>query len=236
MSFRRVGIAAMAAAMVTMGVSAADPSTPGGTSPEARLKEMGLTLPPPATPVANYVEAVRTGNLLFLAGHGPCGKLDESVTGKVGADRTVEQGYDAAKKTALCLISTLKAELGDLSRFESPRRLMGYLGLTPSEDSSGKRRRQGGITKAGNSSARRAFIEAAWAYAHPARVSWVIARRHTGLSRRITDLAWKAQLRLCARFRRLAARRLPRNKVVVAIARELSGFVWAIVREVKPAA
>jgi transposase len=113
---------------------------------------------------------------------------------------------------------------------------MGYLGLTPSEDSSGKRRRQGAITKAGNSSARRAFIEAAWAYAHPARVSWVIARRHTGLARSVTDLAWKAQLRLCARFRRLAARRLPRNKVVVAIARELSGFVWAIAQQVKPAA
>ena len=127
------------------------------------------------------------------------------------------------------------AELGDLSRFASPRQLMGYLGLIPSEDSSGPRRRQGSITKAGNTSARRALVEAAWAYQHPARVSWVIARRQSGLNQRLCDLAWKAQLRLCARFRRLAARGLHKNKIVVAIARELAGFVWAIAREVKPA-
>jgi transposase len=126
------------------------------------------------------------------------------------------------------------AELGDLSRFVSPRKLMGYLGMIPSEDSSGSRRRQGSITKAGNSSARRALVEAAHAYAHPARVSWVIARRQTGLAQSVTDLAWRAQLRLCARFRRLAARGLNRNKIVVAIARELSGFVWAIGQSVKP--
>jgi transposase len=126
------------------------------------------------------------------------------------------------------------AELGDLTRFVSPRKLMGYLGMIPSEDSSGSRRRQGSITKAGNSSARRALVEAAWAYAHPARVSWIIARRQTGLSKSVTDLAWRAQLRLCARFRRLAARGLNRNKIVVAIARELSGFVWAIGQSVKP--
>jgi transposase len=126
------------------------------------------------------------------------------------------------------------AELGDLTRFVSARKLMGYLGMIPSEDSSGSRRRQGSITKAGNSSARRALVEAAHAYAHPARVSWVIARRQTGLAKNVTDLAWKAQLRLCARFRRLAARGLNRNKIVVAIARELSGFVWAIGQNVKP--
>jgi transposase len=124
--------------------------------------------------------------------------------------------------------------LGDFQRFESPRKLMAYLGLIPSEDSSGARRRQGSITKAGNSSARRAMVEAAQAYAHPARVSWVIARRQAGLARSVTDIAWKAQLRLCARFRKLSGRRLPRNKVIVAIARELSGFVWAIARQLRP--
>jgi len=112
---------------------------------------------------------------------------------------------------------------------------MGYLGLVPSEDSSGGRRRQGGITKAGNSSARRALVEAAHAYRHPARVSWVIARRHVELPEGVTDIAWKAQVRLCARFRRLAARGLNRNKVVVAIARELCAFVWAVGQLVKPA-
>jgi transposase len=126
------------------------------------------------------------------------------------------------------------AELGDLARFESPRKLMGYLGLIPSEDSSGPRRRQGRITKAGNSSARRALVEAAHAYSHPARVSWVIARRHSALPKLITDIAWKAQLRLCSRFRHLAARGVPRNKVVVAVARELCGFVWAIAHDIKP--
>jgi transposase len=126
------------------------------------------------------------------------------------------------------------AELGDFQRFDTARKLMAYLGMIPSEDSSGARRRQGAITKAGNSSARRAMIEAAQAYAHPARVSWIIARRQVNASKRACDIAWKAQLRLCARFGRLAARRLPRNKIIVAVARELSGFVWAIAREVKP--
>jgi transposase len=128
------------------------------------------------------------------------------------------------------------AELGDLARFDSPRQLMGYLGLIPSENSSGQRRRQGSITKAGNSSARRALVEAAHVYRFPARVSRGIARRQTMVDPRLCAIAWKAQLRLCTRFRRLAARGLNRNKVVVAVARELSGFVWAIAREVKPLA
>ena len=126
------------------------------------------------------------------------------------------------------------AELGDLRRFSHPRSLMGYLGLVPSENSSGPRRRQGAITKAGNSSARRAFIEAAWAYQHNARVSWVTARRQTELPQPVIDLAWKAQLRLCARYRRLCARGLNRNKIVVAIARELAGFVWVAGQNIKP--
>ena len=128
------------------------------------------------------------------------------------------------------------AELGDLARFESPRQLMGYLGLIPSENSSGQRRRQGSITKAGNSSARRALVEAAHVYRFPARVSRGIARRQTTIDPQLCAIAWKAQLRLCTRFRKLAARGLNRNKVVVAIARELSGFVWAIAREIKPLA
>jgi transposase len=125
------------------------------------------------------------------------------------------------------------AELGDLSRFSHPRQLMSYLGLIPSENSSGERRRQGSITKAGNSSARRALVEAAWAYQYMARVSGLIARRQTDVPKVALDIAWKAQVRLCARFRRLAARGVSRNKIVVAIARELAGFVWAIAQKVK---
>jgi transposase len=150
--------------------------------------------------------------------------------------RPVVEALQALRGVSAIHAVRIVAELGDFTRFDSPRKLMGYLGLIPSEDSSGRRRRQGAITKAGNSSARRAMIEAAQAYAHPARVSWVIAQRQTRLSKRACDIAWKAQVRLCARFRRLAARKLPRNKAIVAVARELCGFVWAIAREVKPAA
>lgn len=105
---------------------------------------------------------------------------------------------------------------------------MAFVGLVPSEHSSGEHRRQGRITKTGNAHARRALIEAAWHYRLPARVTPIIARRLDGLPKPVTDIAWKAQLRLCARYRRLAARRLLSQKVVVAIARELVGFVWAI--------
>jgi len=129
---------------------------------------------------------------------------------------------------------TLIAELGDLTRFGSARSLMGYLGLVPREASSGEHRRQGSITKAGNSYARRALIEAAWAYRHPARVTRIIATRQTGLPKAACDIAWRAQLRLSSKYRRLNARHLNHNKIVVALARELSGFVWAIGQSVKP--
>jgi transposase len=128
---------------------------------------------------------------------------------------------------------TIICELGDLARFDNPRQLMAYLGLVPSENSSGERRRQGAITKSGNRFARRALIEAAWAYQHPARVSPVIARRQKAVPKGTRDIAWKAQLRLCARFRKLSARHLNKNTAVVAVARELSGFVWAIAKDVK---
>jgi len=125
-------------------------------------------------------------------------------------------------------------DVGDLTRFGSARQLMGYLGLVPRESSSGEQRRQGSITKSGNSYARRAMVEAAWAYRHPARVSRIIATRHTGLPKAACGIAWRAQLRLSAKYRRLSARHLHKNKIVVALARELSGFVWAIGQSVRP--
>jgi len=191
-----------------------------------------LKLPHPAQQIAfeEYVQAVQeTGERL------------ERLAASIAAElehwrwRPVVQALQALRGIQVIHAVRLLAEIGDFARFQAPRKLMGYLGMIPSEDSSGSRRRQGSITKAGNSSARRALVEAAHAYAHPARVSWVIARRQTKLSKSVCDTAWKAQLRLCARFRRLAARGLNRNKIVVAIARELSGFVWAIAREIKPA-
>ncbi len=141
----------------------------------------------------------------------------------------------ALRGVQLIAAITLVAEIQDFWRFASPRQLMAYLGLVPREDSSGPRRRQGAITKAGNSAARRMFVEIAQQYRLPARVSPVIAQRQAQLPKAVTDIAWAAQMRLCSRYRRLAARRVHHNKIVVAIARELCGFVWAIAREVTPA-
>lgn len=129
---------------------------------------------------------------------------------------------------------TLVAELGDLRRFAHPRELMGYLGLVPSEHSSGNTRRLGAITKTGNGHARRILIEAAWNYRFPARISLVLERRQQTQPKAVRDIAWRAQRRLCERYRRLSARHLQLNKICVAIARELAGFIWDIARQVTP--
>jgi len=139
----------------------------------------------------------------------------------------------ALRGVQLIAAITLVAELQDFLRFAHPRQLMAYLGLVPTEHTSGPKRRQGGITKAGNSAARRMLVEIAWHYRHDARVSPVIARRQEDLPKAITDIAWKAQLRLTAKYKRLAARRVMKTKAVVAVARELAGFVWAIGQHVQ---
>jgi transposase len=130
----------------------------------------------------------------------------------------------------------LVAELGDVTRFDTPRQLMSYLGLTPSEYSSGERRRQGGITQAGNGHARRALVEGAWAYRYPAKVSRHLQLRLEKLPPDIQAIGWKAQVRLCKRYRPLTARGTHINKVVVAIARKMAAFAWAIARLVPLAA
>jgi len=137
---------------------------------------------------------------------------------------------------ALVNAATLIAELGDLSRFANARQLMAYLGLVPSEHSSGASIRRGGLTKAGNNAARRLLIEAAWCYRFPARVSRELRLRQETQPRPIREIAWKAQLRLCARYRRFARSGKPANVVTAAIARELAGFLWAIARRVPLAA
>jgi transposase len=122
----------------------------------------------------------------------------------------------------------LVAEIGDIGRFAQPRQLMGYLGLVPAEYSSGDRVVRGSITKTGNAHARRLLTEAAWNYRFKARIGYRAQRRQENLPQAIRDLAWKAQLRLTGRFARLRARGVQINKVCVAVARELAGFVWAI--------
>jgi len=127
---------------------------------------------------------------------------------------------------------TVIAELGDLRRFAHPRELMGFLGLVPSEYTTGEHRRQGEITRSGNGHARRILVEAAWNYRFPARISRLLYTRQEGQPKAVRDIAWRAQLRLCNRFRRLRARQLHQNKVCVAVARELAGFIWDIARHV----
>ena len=133
---------------------------------------------------------------------------------------------------ALVNAASLIAELGDLSRFANPRQLMAYLGLVPSEHSSGVSIKRGGLTKAGNGTARRLLIEAAWCYRFPARVSRELRLRQEAQPIPIREIAWKGQRRLCARYRKLARTGKPANVVTAAIARELAGFVWAIARQV----
>jgi transposase len=144
----------------------------------------------------------------------------------------VVKALQALRGVAAIVAATTLAEIGDLSRFEKPRQLMAYLGLVPSEDSSGDKTHRGSITKTGNGHVRRALVEAAHAYSYPARVSRHLLKRQEGLPQPVLDIAWKAQVRLCGKFRRLMARGKLKTKVVTAIARELSGFIWAIAREV----
>jgi transposase len=144
----------------------------------------------------------------------------------------VVQALQALRGVQWLVAITVVAELGDLTRFASPRQLAAFVGLIPSEDSTGPRRRLGAITKTGNSRARRALIEGAWAYRHPAKVSEHLQRRIDTLPKPIQDIGWKAQVRLCKRFRRLVARGKHPNVAVTAIARELIAFMWAIAKEV----
>ena len=136
---------------------------------------------------------------------------------------------------ALLNAATLVAELGDLNRFESPRQLMSYLGLVPSEDSTGDTRKQGGITKLGNGIARRALIEAAWNYRSPARLGRGLLARQEGQPKAITDAAWNAQTRLHHRYQHLTRTLHKKNPVAAAaLGRELCGFVWDIGRQAQP--
>lgn len=124
------------------------------------------------------------------------------------------------------------AELGDLRRFDHPRKLMAYLGLVPTESSSGGKTRRGSLTKCGNSRARRLLVEGAHTYKHKANISVELQLRQEGLPKEIVDIAWQAQQRLCRRYQRLLQKGKHRNVVVVAIAREMIAYIWAIAREV----
>jgi transposase len=139
------------------------------------------------------------------------------------------RGLQALRGVAHISAVTIASELSNISsRFESARKLMGYCGVFPSEDSSGKRIRRGGITKAGNAHLRRIVVESAWCYRHLPRVGEKLRKRHQGVPAEITEIAWKAQHRLHKRYMTLMARGKEQRKTMTAIARELLGFIWAI--------
>lgn len=140
----------------------------------------------------------------------------------------VVAGLQALRGIGSLSAATIVAEVGPLSRFEHPRKLMGYSGTVSSEHSSGGSTWRGPITKAGNAHLRRAVVEAAWGYRHAPAMSRRLLRRQKGLDGEVKEIAWKAQCRLSARFRKLTGKGKPRQKAVTAVARELLGFIWSI--------
>jgi len=193
------------------------------------LSDMAMPYPAQQVALQEYIDAVHE-NL----------KRVERLTDQI---RLLTPGWrwapvvsvlQAARGVSLIVAVTLLAEMGDLSRFENPSQLMAHLGLVPSEHSSGDSIKKGGITKTGNSHARRALIEAAWAYRMPARVSRSLLKRQQELPDGVCQIAWKAQLRLCARFRRLLAKGKTKQVAVTAVARELSAFLWSIAKQIQP--
>jgi transposase len=146
----------------------------------------------------------------------------------------VVTALQAMRGVAFLSAVVLAAEVGDFRRFANPRQLMAWLGLVPSEHSSGPKVERGGITKAGNGRARRVLVEGAWSYRFPARVTGELQARLEGVPEAARAIAWKAQLRLCARYRRLIAAGKNANLVTAAVAREMAAFAWAIAGQVQP--
>jgi transposase len=132
--------------------------------------------------------------------------------------------------------STVLAEIGDLTRFQTANELMAYLGLVPSEDSTGDTVRRGSITKAGNRRARRMLVECAWSYQHPPRVGRTKQAKVDAAPQAVRDIAWKAQHRLYRRYRTLIRKGKLKTVAITAIARELAGFLWAVSRQVNSTA
>ncbi len=146
----------------------------------------------------------------------------------------VVNAMQAMRGIAFIVAVTVAAEVGDFWRFDNPRQLMAYLGLTPSEHSSGASVRRGGITKAGSGLARRALVEGAWSYRMQARVGRKLIDRIEALPQAVRDIAWKGQLRMCQRYRHMMAAGEPKVVATTAIAREMVGFIWAIARAITP--
>ena len=148
----------------------------------------------------------------------------------------VVAAYQALRGVSFLVATIFVAEVGDVRRFTTPQQLMAFLGLVPSERTTGDTVRRGAITKTGNSRARRVLVEAAWTYRYSARVSQTLQDRVKGLPLAVRTIAWKAQVRLCARYRRLIANGKKPAVAATAIAREIAAFLWAIGHQVGPTA
>jgi transposase len=177
--------------------------------------------------MVEYIEAVKRAQRQVAALEA---QMREALTS--WSLRPVAEALMAMRGIRLVAAMTILAELGDLTRFDTPSELMAYLGVVPSEHSSGRTRRQGRITRTGNGHARRILTEAAWNYRFPARKTRTIERRAERTSPQVQAIAWEAQKRLCGRYQRLLQAGKHKNQVVTAVARELSGFLWAIACEV----
>lgn len=140
----------------------------------------------------------------------------------------VMQGLMALRGVNLLTATTIVAEIGDLKRFTTAPQLMAYLGLVPSEHSSGATKSRGGITKTGNGHVRRVLVEAAWTYRHPARKTATLQRRAEKAPEVIQEIAWNGQKRMCGRYKLLEGRGKLKVQVCTAVARELAGFIWAV--------
>jgi transposase len=196
---------------------------------ERYLSEVSFAHPAQDIAFTEYRQAVREGEARVQ-------RLSQSLMQEVEHWRmhSLVSAVMTLRGLDLIAATTVVAELGDLRRFAHPRELMGYLGLVPSEHTSGSKRRLGAITKTGNPHVRRVLVEAAWNYRFPARISPTLQARQERQPPEIRAIAWRAQLRLHHRYRRLKARGLHHNKICVALARELAAFVWDIGRHVTP--
>jgi transposase len=158
-------------------------------------------------------------------------RLEQAITEAVKlatpAVQEVVKGLQALRGIAEISAVTIIAELGSITRFDTPRQLMGYSGAVPSEDSSGKRTRRGSITKTGNAHLRRIVVEAAWSYRYRPAIGPRLRKRQEGVSEPIKEVAWNAQVRLTKRYARLAAAGKDQRKIITAVGRELLGFIWA---------
>lgn len=163
------------------------------------------------------------------------GRLTQQIEVHVNTWRMkpIVKAFQALRGVSLLVAATSVAEIGDFGRFANPKHLMAYLGLVPSEHSTGEKTKRGGITKCGNGHVRRSLIEAGQAYSHPARITRPLLKRQENLPQSVVDISWKAQVRLCSRFKRLMAKGKARNVVVTAMARELCAFMWAISKEME---